>query len=159
MKSLGSYLITIFLIFYWFARVLGTLFAQMEMDFPIKPLNIGVEIALLFVVLICIPFVFKRKLIGPIVILGVYGWYLGSDIFANFNAIMAGGVSDINMYTGLILEAIALVLPLFSIFDILLDKNRTKNPIDKKTDWFYKNEQYDRKLDDRADKNNYRTGL
>ena len=24
-------------------------------------------------------------------------------------------------------------------------------------DWFYKNEQYDRKLDDRADKNNYRT--
>lgn len=27
----------------------------------------------------------------------------------------------------------------------------------KKTDWFYKNEEFDRKLDDRADKNNYRT--
>ena len=43
------------------------------------------------------------------------------------------------------------------IFDLLLDKNRKAHPKDKKTDWFYKNEQYDRKLDDRADKNNYRT--
>ena len=38
-----------------------------------------------------------------------------------------------------------------------LDKNRKNNPKDKKTDWFYKNEEFDRKLDDRADKNNYRT--
>ena len=37
------------------------------------------------------------------------------------------------------------------------DKNRKAHPKDKKTDWFYKNEQYDRKLDERADKNNYRT--
>ena len=41
--------------------------------------------------------------------------------------------------------------------DLLLDKNRKENPKDKKTDWFYKNEEFDRKLDDRADKNNYRT--
>ena len=40
---------------------------------------------------------------------------------------------------------------------MLMDKNRTNHPVDKKTDWFYKNEEFDRKLDDRADKNNYRT--
>ena len=40
---------------------------------------------------------------------------------------------------------------------VLLDKNRKNNPKDKKTDWFYQNEEFDRKLDDRADKNNYRT--
>ena len=40
---------------------------------------------------------------------------------------------------------------------MLLDKNRVNNPKDKKTDWFYKGEQYDRQLDERADKNNYRT--
>ena len=28
---------------------------------------------------------------------------------------------------------------------------------DKKTDWFYGDEKYDRKMDERADKNNYRT--
>ena len=101
MKSLSSYLITIFLVVYWFARVLGTLFMQMEIDFPIRPLNISVEIVLLFVVLICIPFVFKRKLLGPIVILGVYGWYLGADVVANFTNIMEGSVTDINVYMGL----------------------------------------------------------
>ena len=37
----------------------------------------------------------------------------------------------------------------------LLDKNRKLNPKDKKTDWFYQNEEFDRKLDDRADKNNF----
>ena len=52
---------------------------------------------------------------------------------------------------------IAIALPIAAVFDILLDKTRTKNPVNKETDWFYKNEQYDRKLDERADKNNYRT--
>ena len=50
-----------------------------------------------------------------------------------------------------------LILPIAAEFDVLLDKGRKLNPTDKKTDWFYKNEEYDRKLDDRADKNNYRT--
>ena len=55
------------------------------------------------------------------------------------------------------ISLIAIALPSIALFDILLDRNRMKNPVDKKTDWFYKNEQYDRKLDERADKNNYRT--
>ena len=44
-----------------------------------------------------------------------------------------------------------------NVDESLLDKNRKLNPKDKKTDWFYQNEEFDRKLDDRADKNNYRT--
>ena len=52
---------------------------------------------------------------------------------------------------------IGIILPLIVLIDLLLDKNRKENPKDKKTDWFYQNEQFDRKLDDRADKNNYRT--
>ena len=54
-------------------------------------------------------------------------------------------------------ELFALGLALAALFDVLLDKNRKAHPTDKKTDWFYKNKDYDRKLDDRADKNNYRT--
>ena len=46
---------------------------------------------------------------------------------------------------------------MFVLFEMLIEKNRMAHPVDKKTDWFYKNEEYDRKLDDRADKNNYRT--
>lgn len=66
-------------------------------------------------------------------------------------------VVPINDYLSLFVSFLGVVLPIFVLFDWLLDKNKKDNPTDKKTDWFYKNEQYDRKLDDRADKNNYRT--
>ena len=60
-------------------------------------------------------------------------------------------------YTDIFFSLIAVILPIVAVFDILFDKSRKANPKDKKTDWFYKNEQYDRKLDERSDKNNYRT--
>ena len=50
-----------------------------------------------------------------------------------------------------------IIIPIAVLIDLLLDKGRMAHPVDKKTDWFYKNEQFDRKMDDRADKNNYRT--
>ena len=160
MISLGSWLITIFLIMFWVFRVIATLFTQMGMEFVAPPLNIGAEITLLFVVLICIPFVFKRKILGPLVILGAYGWYFGPDLIANItNIFTAADIVNFNLYIQLIVDMVAIILPIISIFDILWDKQRTKNPVHKDTDWFYKNEQYDRKLDDRADKNNYRTGI
>ena len=52
---------------------------------------------------------------------------------------------------------IGVILAVAVLIELLLDKNRKVHPVDKKTDWFYKNEQFDRKMDDRADKNNYRT--
>ena len=159
MKSLGSWLITIFLIVFWAFRIVVTISAQMGTVFVVSPLNINTEIILLFVVLICIPFIFKRKIIGAIVVLGAYGWYFGPDLIANITNIFGGETANLNTYTEILIEAIAIALPIFSIFDILLDKNRKKNPVHKDTDWFYKNEKYDRKLDERADKNNYRTGL
>ena len=40
--------------------------------------------------------------------------------------------------------------------DIFLNKERKGSTKDKKTDWFYDNEEYTRKLDERADKNQYK---
>ena len=57
----------------------------------------------------------------------------------------------------LVISIVAIILPIAVLLDLLLDKNRKLNPKDKKTDWFYGNQEFDRKLDDRADKNNYRT--
>ncbi len=42
---------------------------------------------------------------------------------------------------------------------MLVDKGRKVNPIDKKTDWYFKNEKYDEELkgrDQREDKNEYK---
>ena len=69
---------------------------------------------------------------------------------------MAEGQAALDDYMSLLVALVGIAIPVAALFDVLLDKNRKLNPKDKKTDWFYKNEAYDRKFDERADKNNYR---
>ncbi|MNL70889.1 hypothetical protein D3C87_1959530 [compost metagenome] len=64
---------------------------------------------------------------------------------------------SIEEVTAFVVYAIAIIIPTAVMMDILVDKGRKLNPVDKKTDWFYKNEEFDRKMDERSDKNNYRT--
>ncbi len=157
MKNLSSWLITIFVMMYWLFRVIVAITGSIGIDFVTSPINNNIEIALLFVVLICIPFIFKRKLLGAIIYLGGYGWYFGRGLVENIIKLINNETLSMQTYTDMFFSLIGIALPILVLFDILLDKNRTKNPVDKKTDWFYKNEEYDRKLDERADKNNYRT--
>ena len=57
----------------------------------------------------------------------------------------------------MIVSVLCLVIPIFAFFIIAFAKEQEKRPVDKKTDFFHKNDAYDRKYDERADKNNYRT--
>lgn len=145
------------MIMYWAFRVVVAITGSMGVDFVVKPIDNNIEIILLFVVLICIPFIFKRKLIGAIIYLLSYGYYFGRGLYTNVMQMINGETLSMDTYTNMFFSLIAVAIPIFALFDILLDKNRQKNPVDKKTDWFYKNKDYDRKLDERADKNNYRT--
>ena len=157
MKNLSSWLIVMFILMFWIFRVIVAITGTMEMDFFVKPIDNNIEVILLFVVLLCVPFIFKRKLIGGIIYLIAYGWYFGKGLIENIIQIINGETLGMDTYMYMFVSLIAITLPIVAVFDILLDKNRMKNPVDKQTDWFYKNEQYDRKLDERADKNNYRT--
>lgn len=157
MKNLSSWLVVIFMLMFWLFRVIVAVADSMGSVFVTKPLDATTEIVLLFVVLACVPFIFKRKLFGALVYLGGYGYYFGRFLFENVMKLINNETISLTVYTDMFFALIGIAIPLFAIFDILLDRNRMKNPIDKKTDWFYKNEQYDRELDERADKNNYRT--
>ncbi len=157
MKNLSSWLITFFIIMFWGFRVLVAVMGQMDAEFIFKPTNITTEIILLFVVLALIPFIFKRKILAGIIYLGVYGWYFGPNLLSNVMAIINQETLGVNTYLQMLIDLIAITLGVVVVFDILFDRARMKNPIDKETDWFYKNKDYDRKLDERADKNNYRT--
>ncbi len=157
MKNLSSWLITFFIIMFWGFRVIVAITGSMGTDFMVKPMDNNIEIILLFVVLLLIPFIFKRKILAGIIYLLAYGWYFGRGLLTNILALVQGETLSAFVYLDMFVSLIALTLPIVTVFDILLDKNRMKNPINKETDWFYKNEQYDRKLDERADKNNYRT--
>ena len=52
--------------------------------------------------------------------------------------------------------AVGVILALFVFLDLMIARVRRKDPKDKKTDWYFQNDKYDRKYDERADKNQYR---
>lgn len=157
MKNLSSWLITIFIVMFWVFRIIVAITGSMGTEFMVKPVDNNIEIILLFVVLILVPFIFKRKLWAGILYLLAYGWYFGRGLITNIMLMANGETLSSTTYLEMFVALIAIVLPIATVFDLIIDKSRMKNPINKETDWFYKNEQYDRKLDERADKNNYRT--
>ena len=158
MKNLSSWLIAFFALMFWAFRIVVTFTYSMGMDFITQPIDMTMEIVLLFVAFICICFIFKRNLLITLIYFLAYLLYFGSNVLSGIGLIM-DGQANIQIYTDLFIDAIGILLPFIALIDVLLDKNRKLNPTDKKTDWFYKNKDYDRKLDERADKNNYRTGL
>ena len=156
MKNFSSWLIAIFAFMFWGFRLIATVLYSVGIDFLFIPSNMTMEITLLFITFLCICFIIKRKLLAVLIYLVCHFIYYGPTFINHFMQIINGTLST-DLYMGILFEFFGLVLAIFAMFDVLLDKNRKAHPIDKKTDWFYKNKDYDRKLDERADKNNYRT--
>ncbi len=157
MKKLSTYLLVMFMIMYWGFRVIVVIMAQMGKNFVVAPLNQNIEIALLFVFLLCVILIVKRNILGSALYLAIYGVYFGADVTEKLKILNNGEILASNQMASLFFSIIGIILPLAVLIDLLLDKGRKAHPVDQKTDWFYKNEQFDRKMDDRADKNNYRT--
>mgnify|MGYP004454490757 FL=1 len=158
MKNLSTYLVVMFMIMYWIFRIILAVTNTIGIDMGITIPNYNMEIALLFITIVSIVLVIKRNIIGSLLYLLSYALYFGTPLFNGIMAVVSSdGSFDINSYTTLFVNALGIIIPLFVLFEMLIEKNRMAHPVDKKTDWFYKNEEYDRKLDDRADKNNYRT--
>ena len=99
-------------------------------------------------------FWFYFSYLGLIYLLA-YGMYFGVDVINNIQTVLNGASMETAL--NVFISIIGIILPIAVLADLLLDKGRKANPKDKKTDWFYNNEQFDRKLDERSDKNNYRT--
>lgn len=158
MKKFSTYLLVMFMVVFWIIRIIITLASELGKDFMgVTPINEGFEIAILFATLLCLILVVKRKMLGSLLYLTLHAIYFGGDVTEKLNIMAQNEPLTVAQSTDLIFSMIGIILPLSVLIDLLLDKNRKNNPKDKKTDWFYKNEQFDRKLDDRADKNNYRT--
>ena len=158
MKKFSTYLLVMFIIIFWILRIIITIMSQLGKDFMgVVPINETFEIILLFVTVVCVLLIAKRKLLGALVYLALNAIYYGGDITEKIQLITNNETLTIAQGTDLMYSIIGIILPIAVLIDLLLDKGRKANPKDKKTDWFFKNENFDRKLDDRADKNNYRT--
>ena len=160
MKNFSTIILVMFVAMFWFFRMIVAFMHEIGQDLGgIVPYNQQMEIILLFVVLLCMILIIKRKMIGALIYLVAYGIYFGTGLVSSFGAMAnpGEGLIDVTIYLNGFISLVGIVLPIAVLLDLLLDKNRKAHPKDKKTDWFYKNEQFDRKLDERADKNNYRT--
>ena len=158
MKKFSTYLLVMFMIIFWVLRIIITLMAQLGKDFMgVVPINATFEVILLFLFLICAILIVKRKIIGALLYLGLHAVYFGGDITAKIGILSNGETLTIGQSADLMLSIVGIIIPLAVLIDLLLDRGRKEHPVDKKTDWFYKNEKFDRELDERADKNNYRT--
>lgn len=155
MTSLFSYLITMFAGIFWLIRVVISIAYTMEADIGIEPLDFNIEIILLFFTLVCMIFIVKRNIIGALMYFVSYGLYFGTDLYNGIINIMDGQTGLID-YATLFLSFIGVVIPFLTVMDIFLNKERKGSTKDEKTDWFYTNDEYNRKLDERADKNQYK---
>ncbi len=156
MTSFGSILLLLFMIMFWGFRVVVAFTSSIGIDMGFQIINMNMEIILLFAVFICILLVSKKKLIGAIAYLILHGMYFGVDLYNSLLPVINGEPLAMNNVLNVLVSFIAIILPIAILFNILIERNRMAHPVDKKTDWFYKNEQFDRKLDERADQNQYR---
>lgn len=155
MKSLFSWLLTIFTVIFWIFRIIVAFTDTIGVNIGIKPINYNMEIILLFVTLLSIVLIFNRKPLGGIIYFVSYALYFGSDLINNITA-MINTKLNMQILNSIFISAIAVILSFLTFIDVMFNRDRKGSVNDSKTRWFYKNKAYDRKLDDRADKNNYR---
>ena len=161
MTNFSTWLLAIFMIMFWLFRAIVAVCTQFSIDLlGIVAYDFNIEVIIIFITLLCILLVVKRKMIGSLLYLGIYGVYFGEHLLSNIMTIIQGNASiTVDLSLNLISDLVGIALALFVLFDMLIDKGRKANPIDRKTDWYFKNEKYDEELkarDQREDQNEYK---
>lgn len=144
-----GYFVTALAGIFWLFRVVITMMFTAGTAFPVQPINMTFEIVLLFVTFVCIILIAKRNMFGAIVYLLAHCAYFGMDIYKNVTQ------GDIN-YLNLMVSIIGVIIPFLAFANIGLSSGKKSTGKNKKADWFYGNEDYDRKFDERADTNQYK---
>ena len=155
MKTMSNYLIIMFSVMLFIFRLIVVFTATFGIEFVVEPINISYEMVLLFINIICIILMSKNKLSGAMIFVVASIAYYGPEML-NIAGSMQTDKISVEIATEAIISLIGIIIPIFAFLIIAFAKEQEKRPVDKKTDFFYKNEDYDRKLDERADKNNYR---
>ena len=161
MRNYSTWLLVMFMVMFWLFRAIVALCTQFSIDLlGIVAYNFQWEVIIAFATLLCIVLVVKRKMLGSLLYLMIYGVYFGEHLVANIITIAQGQATvTTDLSLNLISDLVAIALAIFVVLDMLVDKGRKVNPSDGKTDWYFKNEKYDEELkarDQREDKNEYK---
>ena len=150
-----SYLISFSGIGYWLFRVIVCVMSTNNEEFFTAPINLPLEIALLFFSLICFVMIFKRSTLGGALFFASYTIYFGTALFEAVQTFKDSGQITLSVTTYLV-HALGIIIPFLNFLDCWLMKSRKLFSGSGNTDWYYKNSEYDRKMDERADRNQYR---
>jgi len=137
---------------FWLFRVAVALLAHLQMDFMVQPLDLNVEIALLFVTFIALVLVIRRNMIGGLIYLISYALYFGIDLFNS----LSGGMQGPQEQGAAFVSGVAMLLALGVFIDLSFSKDEQGGGSNKKTNWFYGTSEYTRDKDDRDDTNQYK---
>jgi len=152
--SFFGFLLGLFAIIFWGVRVAVAFTASMGIEFFLTPLNLQSEIVLTFVALICIIFIFKRSIIAALIYMLSYWGYFGVYIYKIFTSTEEVVTID---YLNVLVSTIGVILPFIIFMNIGFSQSNKKTSMKtKKTDWFFQNKDFDRKYDERADRNQYK---
>lgn len=156
MKSLSSYLITIFAVMYWIFRMIVSLMFSLNQDFICVPLNPTIEIVILFLTIPSIIFIIRRNVIAATLYFGMYAAYFGTIVYNSLTKISSSSETLIlTDSTEIFFAALGIIIPFLVFCDVVISKSNFI-PSEKNTDWYYENDKYDRKFDERADRNQYK---
>ena len=159
MKNVSSWLLVFFIVIFWMFRIVVTLSAQFGGDFGgFIVIDATLEIGLLFFTLLCLVLILKRVIWGGVLYLVANCLYFGGYIVQNFIPyIFSSEGMDMMVVQNAMIGILSIVLGLCTVIDIAVQRVTAKHFSDNKTNWYFDNDKYDRKMDERADKNQYRT--
>ena len=159
MKNVASWLLVFFMAMFWMFRIAVTLSAQFGGDFGgFIVINNTFEIGLLFLTLLCFILIVRRNIWGGIIYLIANCIYFGGYIVNTLiPAFLNEGEVDMIILQNSVVGILGIIIALCIVIDIAVQKVTAKHFTDSKTDWYFNNEKYDREMDERADKNQYRT--
>ena len=123
MRNFTTWLIVIFGFMFWGFRVVAAVAASTGMEFMIKPMDIMVEIPVLFISFMCICFIIKRKILAAVIYLVTHGIYYGVFLYQNINTIMYGQVTEEN-YISIFFFFIGILLQILYLLHLMLDITR-----------------------------------
>lgn len=156
MRTMSHYLIIMLSVMLFIFRLVVVFTTVLGIEFIVQSINVNYELIFLLVMLISIILMTKSKLTGAIIFVASSIAYYGPTLWGQLTYLSNNTIS-IEVAMQIVISLIGVAIPTFAFFIIAFAKQQEKKPVDKKTDFFYKNEAYDRKYDERADKNNYRT--
>lgn len=158
MRNLSSWLIVMFMGMFWVFRLIIALTVQFGgTDFGgFIAFDFNKEVVILFITIVCIVLFVKRSIIGTGAYMITYLYYFGGYIFNNLIINRTEEALSMSTIQNLLAAALGLILAIIALVDLLFDKATRRSHSDRKTDWFFKNKNFDRKYDERADKNQYR---